>query len=164
MDLVTPAIGLVFWTTLVFIILLFILRKVAWRPILNAVEERETNITNALRSAELAKEEMQALKSDNDRVLREAKAERDGILKDAREMKETILAEAKEKSAEQTDKMLADALEAIHNQKMAAIVELKNQVATLSIEIAEKVLRKELESKEKQQALVDSLLKEIGNN
>lgn len=164
MDLVTPAIGLVFWTTLVFIILLIILRKVAWKPILTAVEEREANITNALRSAEMAKEEMLALKADNDRILREARIERDGILKDAREMKEAIMKEAREKSAEQSEKMLADAHEAIHNQKMAAITELKNQVATLSIEIAEKVLRKELESKEKQQSLVDSLLKEIGNN
>lgn len=164
MDLVTPEIGLVFWTTLVFVILLIILRRVAWKPILEAVNQREESIENALSSAEKAREEVQNLKADNERILNEARAERDRILKEAREMKDAILNEAKEKAGSEGEKMIAAAQEAIHNQKQAAITELKNQVATLSIDIAEKLLRKELADKNRQQQMVDDLLKEVGSN
>jgi len=164
MNLVTPEIGLVFWTTLVFVILLIILRRVAWKPILEAVNQREESIENALSSAEKAREEVQNLKADNERILNEARAERDRILKEAREMKDAILNEAKEKAGSEGEKMIAAAQEAIENQKQAAITELKNQVATLSIDIAEKLLRKELSDKGRQQQMVDDLLKEVGAN
>ena len=141
MDLVTPDIGLVFWTTLVFLIVLVILRRMAWKPILNAVNEREESIENALAAAEKAKEEVANLKADNERILQEARVERDSILKEAREMKDAIVAEAKEKATAEGEKMIASAQEAIDNQKQAALTELKNQVADLSIEIAERILR-----------------------
>lgn len=164
MDLVTPEIGLVFWTSLVFIIVLIILRRVAWKPILTAVSEREESIENALSSAEKAREEVANMKADNERILNEARAERDAILKEAREMKDSIVAEAKAKATEEGDKMITAAQEAIHNQKQAAITELKNQVAALSIEIAEKILRQQLADKDSQKEMVDKMLKEIGQN
>jgi F-type H+-transporting ATPase subunit b len=164
MDLVTPEIGLVFWTGLVFIIVLIILRRVAWKPILTAVNEREESIENALASAEKAREEVASMKADNERILNEARAERDAILKEAREMKDAIVSEAKTKAGEEGEKMIAAAQEAIHNQKQAAITELKNQVADLSIDIAEKILRQQLADKDSQKAMVDKMLKEIGQN
>lgn len=164
MDLVTPEIGLVFWTSLVFIIVLIILRRVAWKPILTAVSEREESIENALSSAEKAREEVANMKADNERILNEARAERDAILKEAREMKDSIVTEAKAKATEEGDKMITAAQEAIHNQKQAAITELKNQVAALSIEIAEKILRQQLADKDSQKEMVDKMLKEIGQN
>lgn len=164
MNLVTPEIGLVVWTTVVFLILIFILRRVAWKPILDTVKTREESIENALNAAEKARDEVASLKADNERILNEARAERDRILKEAREMKDAIVAEAKSKATEEGEKMIAAAQEAIHNQKQAAITELKNQVATLSIDIAEKLLRKELADKNRQQQMVDDLLKEVGSN
>ena len=164
MNLVTPEIGLVFWTTLVFVILLIILRRVAWKPILEAVNQREESIENALSSAEKAREEVQNLKADNERILNEARAERDRILKEAREMKDAILNEAKEKAGSEGEKMIAAAQEAIENQKQAAMTELKNQVADLSIQIAEKVMRGELADKKRHEKLVDELLNEVGSN
>lgn len=164
MNLVTPEIGLVVWTTLVFLILIFILRRVAWKPILETVKTREESIENALNAAEKARDEVASLKADNERILNEARAERDRILKEAREMKDAIVAEAKSKATEEGEKMIAAAQEAIHNQKQAAITELKNQVAILSIDIAEKLLRKELSDKGRQQQMVDDLLKEVGAN
>jgi F-type H+-transporting ATPase subunit b len=164
MDLVTPDIGLVFWTTLVFIILLIILRRIAWKPILEAVHSREESIESAMTAAEKARDEVLNLKADNERILNEARAERDRMLKEAREMKESIVSEAKAKATEEGDKMIASAQEAINNQKQAAMTELKNKVAELSIDIAEKILRQELSDKDRQQKLVNELLKEVGSN
>ena len=164
MDLVTPDIGLVFWTTLVFLIVLVILRRMAWKPILNAVNEREESIENALAAAEKAKEEVANLKADNERILQEARVERDSILKEAREMKDAIVAEAKEKATAEGEKMIASAQEAIDNQKQAALTELKNQVADLSIEIAERILRQQLQDGDSQKKMVDQLLKEMEKN
>jgi len=164
MDLVTPDIGLVFWTTLVFLIVLVILRRMAWKPILNAVNEREESIENALAAAEKAKEEVANLKADNERILQEARIERDSMLKEAREMKDAIVAEAKEKATAEGEKMIASAQEAIHNQKQAALTELKNQVADLSIEIAERILRQQLQDGDSQKKMVDQLLKQMEKN
>jgi F-type H+-transporting ATPase subunit b len=164
MDLVTPDIGLVFWTTLVFIILLIILRRIAWKPILEAVHSREESIESAMTAAEKARDEVLNLKADNERILNEARAERDRMLKEAREMKESIVSEAKAKATEEGDKMIASAQEAINNQKQAAMTELKNKVAELSIDIAEKILRQELSDNDRQQKLVNELLKEVGSN
>tara|TARA_Y100000766_G_scaffold284862_1_gene305075 strand:+ start:13007 stop:13504 length:498 start_codon:yes stop_codon:yes gene_type:complete len=154
------SIGLFVWQTVLFLALLFLLRKYAWKPILSAVEEREEGIKNALEAADNAKKEMEALNADNERILREAKAERDSILKEAREIKETIITEAKTQATEEADKVLASAREQINNEKLAAITELKNQVADLSIDIAEKVLKSELKDADKQKELVKNALKE----
>jgi len=161
MELVTPEIGLVFWTTLSFLILLFILGKFAWKPILGAINEREINIENALMRAEAAKEEMARLTSENESLLREARAERDIILQEARKLKDKIVGEAKEAAQQEGAKMIENARIEINMQKALAIADVKNQVASLSIEIAEKVLRKQFEDASKQDELVTELLKEV---
>lgn len=158
------SVGLFFWQTILFLILLFLLRKYAWKPILKSVNDREQSIEDSLEQAAQARKEMEQLQSDNQNILREARAERDIILKEAREIKAEIVAEAKTKAGEEAAKMLEQAKEQINNQKMAAITELKNQVAEMSIEIAEVVLRKELDSKEKQSALVGEQLKDFKLN
>ena len=154
MELVTPEIGLIFWTTVVFSLLLIVLKKYAWKPILSAVDERNKSIEDALKAADKAKEEMLSLNADNERILMEAKKERDTILKEGREIKESIIAEAKDKAKVDAEKILKTAKEQIINEKMKAITELKNQVANLSIEIAEKILKSELQDLNKQKELV----------
>ena len=154
MELVTPAIGLIFWTTIVFILLVILLKKYAWKPILTAVNNRNESIEKALQTAEKAKVEMENLNADNERILAEARMERDGILKEAREIKNNIVNEAKEKAKKEADKILTSSKEQIINEKMKALTELKNTVAEMSIEIAEKVLKSELSNKEKQEELV----------
>lgn len=164
MELVKPSIGLIFWMAVSFSIILFLLKKFAWKPILGMIKEREESIENALAAAEKAKEEMKALQSNNERILAEARAERDTLLKEAREMKDKMIAEAKTVATKEGERLLAIARENIQNEKMAAITELKNQVATLSIEIAEKILKSELSSDEKQKTLVNTLLKDVNLN
>ena len=154
------SIGLFVWQTVLFLALLFLLRKYAWKPILTAVEEREEGIKSALDAADNAKKEMEALNADNEKILREAKAERDSILKEARELKDGIIAEAKTQASEEADKVMASAREQINNEKMAAITELKNQVASLSVNIAEKILKSELKDDNKQKEMVNSALEE----
>lgn len=161
MELVTPEIGLVFWTTISFLIFLFILGKFAWKPILGAINEREISIENALMKAEAAKEEMARLTSENESLLREARAERDIILQEARKLKDKIVGDAKEAAHEEGAKMIEKAKLEINMQKALAIADVKNQVASLSLEIAEKVLRKQFEDASKQDALVTELLKEV---
>ncbi|HKR05326.1 MAG TPA: F0F1 ATP synthase subunit B [Bacteroidia bacterium] len=160
MKLVTPDIGLLFWMLVSFSIVLFLLKKYAWKPILASLKEREESIAGALNSAKKAKEEMLALKSDNEKILAEARNQRDLILKEARDAKESIINEARTKATTEADRLLQLAREGIQNEKMAAITELKNQVAVLSLEIAEKILKEELSSAEKQQQLVSAYLKE----
>ena len=164
MELVTPAIGLIFWTTIVFILLVLLLKKYAWKPILTAVNNRNESIEKALQTAEKAKVEMENLNADNERILAEARMERDGILKEAREIKNNIVNEAKEKAKKEADKILTSSKEQIINEKMKALTELKNTVAEMSIEIAEKVLKSELSNKEKQEELVTNALKETELN
>lgn len=164
MDLVIPSIGLIFWTSLVFVILLFLLGKFAWKPILKSVKERETKIETALEASEKAREEMAALKSQNEDLRKEALVERDALLKEAREMKDKIVVEAKNIAKEEGERIIESAREAIKNEKMAAVTEIKNQVATLSIEIAEKIVKEKLSSDEKQKTLVDGLVNEINLN
>ncbi|GAB4249909.1 MAG: F0F1 ATP synthase subunit B [Vicingaceae bacterium] len=164
LNLLTPAIGLTFWTGLIFLILLFLLSKYAWKPILKAVNEREESIEKSLQAAEKAKEEMAALKADNEKLLNQAREERDLILKEAREAKNKIIEEAKVKANEEGAKIIEAAKQEINNQKMAAFTELKNQVATLSIEIAEKILKEELSSEDKQKAMVENIVKNISLN
>jgi F-type H+-transporting ATPase subunit b len=164
MGLMIPDPGLVIWMAIVFLIVLILLRKFAWKPIMGAIRSREESIENALKSAERAKAEMQSLQADNERILAEARNQRDIMLKEAREMKESIINEAKGKAKAEADKLLALSREAIQNEKMAAITELKNQVAILSIDIAEKILKRELAAENKQKDLIGDLLKETKLN
>lgn len=150
--------GLFFWQTLIFVGLIFLLKKFAWKPILDAVNEREEGIKNALQSAENAKKEMQNLQADNNRILQEARMERDSILKEARELKEKMIADSKHESQVAGQKMIEQAKAAIETEKNAAMAELKAQVSTLSLEIAEKLLKDELSNKEAQVKLVEKML------
>jgi F-type H+-transporting ATPase subunit b len=158
MDLITPGLGLVFWTIITFLILLIILKKFAWKPILGAVSDREESIKNALLSADNARKEMQNLQADNQRILQEARMERDALLKDAREMKEKMIADAVNEAQAQGLKMIEQAKAAIQNEKNVAMADLKLQVSTLSLEIAEKLLKDELSNKEAQVKLVEKML------
>lgn len=164
MELVTPAIGLIFWVTLAFLALVIILRKFAWKPILGAVKDREEGIRSALDSAEAARKEMQNLQADNERILNEARAERDAMLKEARQLKDGMIADAKSEAKAEADKIVAQAQATIESEKKAALAELKNSVAGLSVEIAEKVVRNELSNKDKQLELVDSMLGDVTLN
>ena len=152
-------VGLFFWQSLLFIALILLLKKFAWGPILSAVEDREEGIKESLKLAEKAKEEMQALNADNERILSEARIQRDILLKEAREMKDEIVNEAKDQASTEADKILLSAKEQINNEKLKAITELKNQVADMSIDIAEKILRSELSDVNKQKELVAQVLK-----
>lgn len=150
--------GLFFWQILIFVGLILLLKKFAWKPILDAVNEREEGIKNALLSAENARQEMQNLQADNQRILQEARLERDNMLKDAREMKDKMVAEAKNEAQAQGLKMIEQAKAAIESEKNAAMAELKLQVSTLSLSIAEKLLKDELSNKEAQTKLVEKML------
>ncbi len=164
MDLILPSFGLIFWMTLTFVIVFVLLRKMAWKPILKALSDRENYIKDALNSAEKAKEEMAQLQAGNEKILLEARNERDKLLKEARETKDSIIAEAKSKAQKEAEKIVQSARETLQNEKNAALNELKSQVAALSVEIAEKIIKSELASDEKQKALVNSLLKEVTLN
>lgn len=164
MELVTPSIGLVFWTLVSFLILLMLLKKLAWKPVLTAIHERERSIEDALNKAELAREEMSRLSNENEALLKEARVERDLLLKEAKELKDQIVAEAKNAAQLEGAKLIEKARIEINNQKIAALDEVKNQVAALSLEIAEKVLRKQFDDKQKQDALVSDLLKDVKLN
>lgn len=163
MELVTPAIGLIFWTTVVFTLLVLLLKKFAWKPILSAVDERNQSIKNSLAQAEKARNEMSELTANNEKIIAQAKVDRDVILKEARDMKNEIISEAKDKASKEAEKLVITAKEQILNEKMKAITELKNHVADLSIEMAEKILSSELSDVAKQKELVKKALKESKN-
>lgn len=150
--------GLFIWQVLIFVGLIFLLKKFAWKPILDAVNEREDGIKNALLSAENAKKEMQNLQASNERTLQEARLERDNLLKDAREIKDKMIADAKEEAQTQGLRMIEQAKIAIESEKNAAMAELKLHVSTLSVEIAEKLLKDELSNKDSQMKLVEKML------
>jgi F-type H+-transporting ATPase subunit b len=158
------SLGLFFWQAVLFIALVLLLKKFAWKPILNSVNDREEGIKNALESAEKAKLEMQNLQADNQKLLKEARAEREAMLKEARDMKNKMIEDAKDEAKSAAGKLIEQAQAAIETEKKAAIAELKSQVASLSIEIAEKVVREELSNKDKQVKLVESMLGEAKLN
>lgn len=164
MDLVTPSIGLVFWSTISFLILFFLLTKFAWKPITAALQEREDSIDEALKAAENARKQMEKLTADNEKLLNQARAERDAMLKDANDMKESIIAQAKKSAVEEGNKMIANAKASIEQEKVAAMNELKTQVALLSVDMAEKILRKKMEDRSQQEAFVNENLKSISLN
>ncbi|MDB5119387.1 MAG: synthase subunit [Sphingobacteriales bacterium] len=162
--LVSPDPGLFIWSTVAFLLLFFLLSKFAWKPIVKALDERERSIEDALAKAEMAKEEMAKLTNENELLLKQARSERDDILKQAKILKDQIVSDAKVSAQTEGSKMIEKARIEIENQKIAAIAEVKDQVATLSIQIAEKLLRKQFEDQNKQNALVTDLLKEVKLN
>ena len=155
------SIGLFFWQTVIFLLLIWLLKKYAWTPILNAINDREEGIKNALESAEKAREEIKTLKASNDKVLKEAKIERDNILKEANNLKKSILEEAKTEAKTEAQKIIDNANDSIKNEKEAAVSEIKKQVATLSIEIAEKLIKEKLSDDDKQMKIVKELIKDV---
>lgn len=163
MNLTSPE-SLIFWTSIIFLVFFFLMKKFAWKPILGAVKSREESINNALAAAETARKEMLNLKTDNQRLLDEARAERDTMLKEAREIKEKMIADAKSEAQVQGAKMIEQAKAAIESEKNAAMAELKNQVSGLSLEIAEKLLKGELSNKASQTELVEKMLDEVKLN
>ncbi len=156
--------GLFFWQLLMFVLLVVLLRKFAWKPILNAIESREEGIKDALDSAEKAKLEMANLNADNERLLQDARNERETMMKEAREIKTKMIADAKEEAQAEANKTIANAQAAIESEKKAAVAELKSTVATLSVEIAEKMVKSELSSKDKQLELVNTMLNDAKLN
>jgi len=164
MDVITPDLGLLFWTGIVFCLLLFLLAKFAWKPILNAVNAREQKISEALDLAVKTQAEMKILKAENDQILKEARAERDSILNEAKEVANNMIEDAKSKSKVEAQKIVESARLSINSEKAAAIAEIKTHVATLAIEIAEKVVRGELASDEKQKALAEKLAGDLQMN
>jgi F-type H+-transporting ATPase subunit b len=164
MELLVPEIGLVILQTIAFLLLMFLLAKFAWKPVLAAIKEREQSIDEALNKAELAKQEMTRLTAQNEELMKEARSERDLILKEAKTLKDSIVHEAKTQAHTEGAKLIEKARIEIENQKKAALAELKSQVSTLSLDIAERVLRNQLQDKAKQQELVSNLLKDVELN
>lgn len=158
------SVGLFFMQLVILAVLIFLLAKFAWKPILGALNEREEGIQNALDQAENARKEMQNLQADNERLLKEARAERDAMMKEAREIKDKIIADAKQEAEEQTSTMVENAKATIKQEQQAAIAELKKKVGDLSIEIAQKIVRKELASQDDQLKLVEGMLEEVTLN
>ena len=164
MELLLPKLGLIFWTLIAFGITLWILRKFAWKPILKSLDEREKNISDSIMSAENVRKEMSELKSENEALLAQAREERATMMREAKETRDKIIQDAKEQARAETNKIVADAQSVINQQKMAAITDLKNQVGNLVIEVSEKVLRRELSSKDEQEKYIQQLSQNIELN
>ncbi|AZI31863.1 F0F1 ATP synthase subunit B [Kaistella carnis] len=156
--MIEPGIGLLFWMTLTFVILLFLLAKFAWKPILSAINEREVTIVDSLNQAKLAKQEVENLKAENEIIIREAKVERDQILKEAREIKDRIVGEAKDVAKAEADKIIESARHTIQAEKSAAVADIKNQIGALSVNIAESILKQKLDNDGAQDELVANIL------
>lgn len=164
MDLLLPHLGLFVWTLLAFLIVFFILKKFAWPMILKGLNERESNIADAIATAERVKKEMAQLKSDNEALLQAAREERAAMLKEAKDIKDKMINDAKEEAKSQAAKIIADANASISHQKMAALTDIKNQVGKMVVEVSEKILRKELSDKANQEAYISKLAEEIKLN
>ena len=164
MELLQPGLGLLVWTLLAFLIVFYILKKFAWKPILSTLKERETGIADAIASAEKIKIEMAQMKSENEAILQKAREERASVLKEAKEQSDKMIGEAKDKAKAEYDKILADAQLAIQQQKNEALTEVKNQVGTLVIEVATQVLRRELANKAEQETFIEQVVKDAKLN
>ena len=164
MQLLTPGLGLIIWTLLAFLVVFFILKKYAWPAIIKGLKDREHSIADSLATAEKVRAEMAQLKNENEELLAKAREERGQLLKEARETKEKIINESKEQAKVEANKIIKDAQAAIDTQKMAAITEIKNQIGKLVIEVSEKVLRRELNNKEDQEAHIKGLVDEVKLN
>ncbi len=161
MNLITPEFGLLFWQTVTFLVLLLLLSRFAWKPIMSSLREREETIEGALRSAELARQEMTKLRADNERLLDEARAERDAMMRKAQQTADAIVEEAKNKAATESNRIVESARAAIQSERQAAIDDIRRQVATLSVDIAEKVIRRQINGDTQQRQLVDQFVKDI---
>jgi F-type H+-transporting ATPase subunit b len=164
MELLTPGIGLIIWQTFVFLLLVLLLGKLAWKPIINSLKERETSIQQALDTAESARNEMAKLKSDNEKLLKEAREERDKMLREAREVSARLKEEAQNEAKKSADKIIDDARMAINIEKQAALRDVRAQVALFSIEVAERLLKKNLADDKAQKDLVEGYIKELKLN
>ena len=164
MGLVTPDFGLLFWMVLVFLTVLFVLKKFAWKPILSSLKEREDSIEDALLSAEKARDEMAKLQESNEKILAEARQEKTEMLKEARDIKQKMIDDAKGKAVEEANKMIEAAKIAIQNEKTAALDDIKQNIATISVNIAEKILKQQLKDTEQQKELMDKYIKDIKLN
>ena len=164
MELLLPKLGLILWTLVAFIIVLYILGKYAWKPILKSLDDREKNISDSIMSAENVRKEMSELKSENEALLAQAREERAQMMREAKETRDKIIADAKEVAKAEMNKIVADAQNVIHQQKMAAITDLKNQVGNLVIEVSEKVLRRELSSQQEQEKYIQQLTQNVDLN
>lgn len=164
MDLLNPEIGLFFWSLLAFLIVLFLLKKFAWKPILSALNEREKGIADAISAAERMRQEMGMIQAENEKLLAQAREERTQIIKEARDMQDKMLNEARERARTEADKILADANDQIQRQKMAALTDVKNQIGRLSVEVAEKILRQQLATADAQNKLMAELTEDIRLN
>lgn len=164
MDLLVPSFGLIIWTLMVFLIVLWLMKKFAWKPILSSLKERETTISDSIAAAERVKAEMTQLKNENEAMLAKAREERTQMLKEARDTKDRIINEAKEQAKIEANKIILDAQAAIQQQKMAAITDVKNQVGNLVIEVSRKVIGQQLENNAAQDALVKQMIEEVKLN
>ncbi len=164
MELLTPNLGLLFWTLIAFLITLWLLAKFAWKPIVKGLDDREKNIAESIEAAENVRKEMASLKSENEALLAKARDERAQMMREAKETRDKIIAEAKEQARQETNKIVSDAQAVINQQKMAALTELKNNVGKLVIEVSEKVLRRELNSKEAQEKYIKDLAENVELN
>lgn len=164
MDLLTPHFGLFFWSLVSFLLVLFILGKYAWKPILKSLDEREAKIADSIATAEKVRAEMDQLKSDNENLLQEAREERSRMIKEAKEAKEKIVNDAKVQAKLEAEKMITDARQQIENEKNAALIEVKNKIGSLAVEVAEKILRKELSDAQAQDHYIRALSDEISLN
>lgn len=164
MELLLPKLGFIFWMLIVFGIVFFILAKYAWKPIINSLKDREKNISDAILSAEMVRKEMSELKSENEALLAKAREERGQMIREAKEMRDKIILDAKEEARGEMNKIVADAQNVIHQQKMAAITDLKNQVGNLVLEVSEKVLRRELNNKAEQEKYIQQLTQNVDLN
>lgn len=164
MNLLTPDIGTIFWTSIIFLILLFLLRKFAWKPVLNAIKTRENSITSALAAADRAKKEMSKLQAENEKIMEDARRERDLIMKEARDIKDKIIEEAKLKAEDESKRLIENARTLINNEKSTAITEIKKQIAVFSVDIAEKILRKKLEEGEVERDFIERLIDDVKLN
>lgn len=164
MDLLTPGFGLFFWTLIAFLAVFFILKKFAWKPILSALEERESGIADSIAAAEKVKKEMSQMQAENEKIMMEARAERAAMLKEAKDTRDSLISKAKEETKVVADKMIAEARLQIEQQKMAALTDVKNQIGGLALEVAEKVLRKHLDTTESQNSFAKMMAEEIKMN
>jgi len=164
MEFLTPGTGLLFWQVVIFVALVILLAKFAWKPILSSLKEREESIQTALDQAEKAKLEMASLKSDNEKLLKEAREERDKILRDARAAGNRLHEEAQASAKKISDKMIDDAKSIINTEKQAALRDVKAQVALFSLEIAEKLIKKNLSDDKSQKELTETLIKDLKLN
>ena len=161
MELLTPELGLFIWTTVAFLIVFFILKKFAWKPILKTLGEREKGIADSIAAADRVKKEMAAMQNENEKLMQQAREERTQMLREAKQMSEQIVAKAKEDTKSIADKMISDAQQQINQQKMAAMTDVKNQIGALAVEVAEKVLRNKLSTEDAQNAYNNLLTQEV---